>query len=197
MSKGEQTRAMILARVAPLFNQQGYFGASLAEIMQETGLEKGGIYNHFKSKEQLALEAFDYAYTILDQRIRATLAGKKHARERLAAMLSYFQSWIDDPPIAGGCPIFNTAIEADDAHPALRERARQAMGELCGTIRHILAKGIEHGEIRSDVDADAWASVMIAMLEGALMMSRLYQDSVHMRRAIEHMRNCIERDLVL
>ncbi len=196
MSKGEQTRAMILARVAPLFNQQGYFGASLSAIMQETGLEKGGIYNHFKSKEQLALEAFDYAYAILDQRIRAALAGKKHALERLSAMLSYFQSWIDDPPIAGGCPILNTAIEADDAHPALRERARQAMDELCGTIQHILSKGIERGEIRSDVDADAWASVMIAMLEGAIMMSRLYQDSVHMRRAVEHMRGCIERDLV-
>jgi AcrR family transcriptional regulator len=196
MSKGEQTRAMILARVAPLFNQQGYFGASLSAIMQETGLEKGGIYNHFKSKEQLALEAFDYAYAILDQRIRAALAGKKHAIERLSAMLSYFQSWIDDPPIAGGCPILNTAIEADDAHPALRERARQAMDELCGTIQHILSKGIERGEIRSDVDADAWASVMIAMLEGAIMMSRLYQDSVHMRRAVEHMRGCIERDLV-
>jgi AcrR family transcriptional regulator len=196
MSKGEQTRAMILARVAPLFNQQGYFGASLSAIMQETGLEKGGIYNHFKSKEQLALEAFDYAYAILDQRIRVALAGKKHALERLSAMLSYFQSWIDDPPIAGGCPILNTAIEADDAHPALRERARQAMDELCGTIQHILSKGIERGEIRSDVDADAWASVMIAMLEGAIMMSRLYQDSVHMRRAVEHMRGCIERDLV-
>jgi TetR/AcrR family transcriptional regulator, transcriptional repressor for nem operon len=196
MSKGEQTRAMILARVAPLFNQQGYFGASLSAIMQETGLEKGGIYNHFKSKEHLALEAFDYAYAILDQRIRVALAGKKHALERLSAMLSYFQSWIDDPPIAGGCPILNTAIEADDAHPALRERARQAMDELYGTIQHILSKGIERGEVRSDVDADAWASVMIAMLEGAIMMSRLYQDSVHMRRAVEHMRGCIERDLV-
>ena len=197
MSKGEQTRAMILARVAPLFNQQGYFGASLSAIMQETGLEKGGIYNHFKSKEQLALEAFDYAYAILDQRIRAELAGKKHALERLYAMLSYFQSWIDDPPIAGGCPILNTAIEADDAQPALRERARQAMDELRGTMRHIVSKGIERGELRPGVDADAWASVMIAMLEGAIMMSKLYQDPVHMRRAIEHMRGCIERDLAL
>src|SRR5436305_10867326 len=79
MGKGEQTRAMILARVAPLFNQQGYFGSSLSDIMQQTGLEKGGIYNHFKSKEQLALQAFDYSYALLDQRIRTVLAGKKHA----------------------------------------------------------------------------------------------------------------------
>ena len=54
MSKGEQTRERILARSAQLFNRQGYFGSSLADIMRETGLEKGGIYNHFSSKEQLA-----------------------------------------------------------------------------------------------------------------------------------------------
>ena len=196
MSKGEQTRAMILARVAPLFNQQGYYGASLSDIMRQTGMEKGGIYNHFKSKEQLALESFDYAYALLDQRIRAALADKKHAIERLYAMLTYFQDLIDDPPIAGGCPILNTAIEADDAEPALLARARSAMDELSNTIQRIISKGIERGEIRPDVDGELWASVMIATLEGAVMLSKLYRDAVHMRRAVAYMRHCIERDLV-
>jgi TetR/AcrR family transcriptional repressor of nem operon len=196
MGKGEQTRAMILARVAPLFNQQGYSGSSLSDIMQQTGLEKGGIYNHFKSKEQLALEAFDYSYAILDQRIRAMLAGKKHAIERLSALLAYFQELADDPPIAGGCPILNTAIEADDAEPALRDRARGAMDELRSTVRRIISKGIERGEVRPGIDVETWTSVMIATLEGAVMLSRLYQDSVHMRRAVEYMRHCIERDLL-
>jgi TetR/AcrR family transcriptional regulator, transcriptional repressor for nem operon len=196
MGKGEQTRAMILARVAPLFNQQGYFGSSLSDIMQQTGLEKGGIYNHFKSKEQLALEAFDYSYAILDQRIRMALAGKKHAIERLSALLTYFQELADDPPIAGGCPILNTAIEADDAEPALRDRARGAMDELRSTVRRIISKGIERGEVRPGVDVETWATVMIATLEGAVMLSNLYQDTIHMHRAVEHMRHCIERDLV-
>jgi TetR/AcrR family transcriptional repressor of nem operon len=196
MGKGEQTRAMILARVAPLFNQQGYSGSSLSDIMQQTGLEKGGIYNHFKSKEQLALEAFDYSYAILDQRIRAMLAGKKHAIERLSALLAYFQELADDPPIAGGCPILNTAIEADDAEPALRDRARGAMDELRSTVRRIISKGIERGEVRPGIDVEIWTSVMIATLEGAVMLSRLYQDSVHMRRAVEYKRHCIERDLL-
>jgi TetR/AcrR family transcriptional regulator, transcriptional repressor for nem operon len=196
MSKGEQTRAMILARVAPLFNQQGYFGASLSDIMRQTGLEKGGIYNHFKSKEQLALETFDYTYALLDQRIRAALVGKKHALERLYAMLDYFKELIDDPPIAGGCPILNTAIEADDAEPALCDRARGAMDELRSTIRRIISKGIERGEIRPGVDEETWASVMIATLEGAVMLSKLYQDAIHMHRAVAYMQHCIERDLV-
>src|SRR5438105_3375693 len=69
MRKGEQTREMILERAAPIFNQQGYAGASLSDIMRETGLEKGGIYNHFRGKEELALAAFDYAIGLVWQQI--------------------------------------------------------------------------------------------------------------------------------
>ena len=61
MSKGEETRLRIVAEAAPLFNQRGYEGCSIQDIMDATGLEKGGIYRHFESKEELAAEAFDFA----------------------------------------------------------------------------------------------------------------------------------------
>jgi TetR/AcrR family transcriptional repressor of nem operon len=192
MSKGEQTRERILARSAQLFNRQGYFGASLADIMRETGLEKGGIYNHFSSKEQLALESFDYAYGLVQQRTRAALSGKYNAIERLLAIVSVFQSEVDDPPVAGGCPILNTAIEADDANEVLRDRARFAMDSWRTTIHRIVNKGIERHEIRPGVDADEVASILIATLEGANMLSNLYKDPIHMQRAVDHMVHYIE-----
>ena len=55
--KKEQTRQRIVAEAAPVFNQRGYAGSSLADLMKATGLEKGGIYRHFSSKEELAGEA--------------------------------------------------------------------------------------------------------------------------------------------
>lgn len=196
MNKGEQTRERILAQAAQLFSRQGYFGSSLSDIMQETGLEKGGIYNHFASKEQLALEAFDYAIHLLDQRLRLALAGKINAVDRLLAILSYFQGFVEEnPPLVGGCPILNTAIEADDAHPVLRDRARSAMDDLRSSIRRIITKGIERQEIRPDVDADACATILIATLEGALMLSKLYQDPVHMHRAVSHMADYIKHEI--
>jgi TetR/AcrR family transcriptional repressor of nem operon len=192
MSKGEQTRERILARSAQLFNRQGYFGASLADIMRETGLEKGGIYNHFSSKEQLALESFDYAYELVQQRVRQALSGKFDAIERLLAIVSVFQSEVEDPPVAGGCPILNTAIEADDANELLRDRARSAMDDWRDTIHRIVNKGIERQQIRPGVDADEVASILIATLEGALMLSNLYREPRHMQRAADHMVHYIE-----
>lgn len=197
MTKGEDTREMILARSAQLFNRQGYFGASLSDIMRETGLEKGGIYNHFVSKEQLALEAFDYAYGLVAQRVRDALADKRHAVERLLAIIAVFQSEVEDPLVPGGCPILNTAIESDDANEVLRERARAAMNNWFSTIRRIVQKGIERQEIRPDVDADEVATLFVATLEGAIMLSNLYKDAVHMRRASQFMRNYVETALKL
>ena len=192
MSKGEETRERILAHSAQLFNRQGYAGASLADIMRETGLEKGGIYNHFASKEQLALESFDYAYELVRQRVRQALAGKLNAIERLLAIVSVFQSIADDPPVAGGCPILNAAIEADDANEVLRDRARSAMDDWRVTIHRIVNKGIERREVDPATDADEVASILIATLEGAVMLSSLYKDPVHMKRATAHMERYIE-----
>jgi AcrR family transcriptional regulator len=192
MSKGEQTRERILASSAQLFNRQGYFGASLADIMRETGLEKGGIYNHFSSKEQLALESFDYAYGLIQERVRQALSGKFNAIERLLAIVTVFQGILEDPQVAGGCPILNTAIEADDANEVLRDRARSAMDNWRTTIHRIVNKGKERQQIRPGVDADEVASILIATLEGAIMLSNLYKDPLHIQRAADHIAHYIQ-----
>src|ERR1700720_218337 len=62
VTKGEQTRRDIVQKSAPLFNQKGYEGTSLSDLMEATGLQKGGIYRHFSSKEELATESFDYSW---------------------------------------------------------------------------------------------------------------------------------------
>lgn len=61
MTKGEITRRTIMAKAAPLFNRLGYAGCSMQDIMAATGLEKGGLYRHFASKEELATAVFRYS----------------------------------------------------------------------------------------------------------------------------------------
>src|SRR3954467_10710542 len=121
---GDETRDNIIRKAAALFNQHGYAGLSLLDIMAATGLQKGGIYRHFSSKEQLALEALDYAVGVMSARFTAALEGKATAPERLRAIMGVFASIPHDPPVAGGCPVMNAGIENDDGNPALRERAR-------------------------------------------------------------------------
>ncbi len=195
MSKGEETKSRILHQAAELFNQQGYAGSSMSDIMRVTGLQKGGIYNHFQSKDDLALQAFDFAIARINQHTRFALRSKRHALERLQAIIGVFSSFAENPPIKGGCPLLNTAVESDDAHPALRERAQQAMNSWLHLIHRIIETGIKKGEIRPEVSADEIATIIIATLEGAVMMSKLYGDSIHMHRVINHLNEYFETNL--
>lgn len=191
-TKGERTRRRVLERCAPVFNTKGYSGASMSDLVRASGLEKGGIYNHFGSKEQLALESFDYAAGIMHGRFDAALAGKAGALERLFAVVDVLGALVEDPPVAGGCPVLNTAVDSDDAHPALKERARKAMSGWLRLVGRIVKDGKESGELSPDTDPRSTASVVVATLEGALMLSRLHDDPAHMHRAVEHLKRHLE-----
>ena len=88
-----------------MFNRQGYVGASLRDLIDATGLEKGGIYNHFGSKEQLALEAYDYAMTLVTER-PGPLAGRRDRRDPTACrrMIRAFATARPQPGDRGRLP---------------------------------------------------------------------------------------------
>ena len=195
MSKAQETKARIVHQAAELFNQKGYAGSSISDVMQATGLKKGGIYNHFKSKDELAIAAFDYAVSLLSKRVWSVVRTKKNAIARLDALVSSYLSYIDNPPIEGGCPILNTAIETDDLDSPLRDRALAAINSLRGLIVRIIAKGIKKGEVRSTVEADTVATIIICNIEGAMMMSKLSRNPVHLKRVVAHLQSYIHDNL--
>ena len=187
MSKGEQTRQHIIACAADVFSMRGFFGTSMRDLTDATGIEKGGIYNHFSSKEALAIESFDYATNLIAQRFVDVLEGKEKPLERLVAIVEVFYSLIDDPVLTGGCPVLNTAVESDDTYPVLRERAQRAMTSWHKLIGREVKAGVAQGELKPDSDPYMVATVVTATLEGAIMLSKLYDDSIYIRRAVDHM----------
>jgi TetR/AcrR family transcriptional regulator, transcriptional repressor for nem operon len=196
MSKAQETKARIVHQAAELFNLKGYAGSSIADIMQATGLKKGGIYNHFKSKDELALVAFEYAESLLSKRIWSVVKTKRNAIERLQALVASYLIYIDDPPIIGGCPILNTAIETDDTDSPLRDRALQAMNSSRSLIVRIIKTGIKKGEVRATVEPDTVATIIFSTLEGAIMMSKLERNPVHLTRVVAHLQSYIQNSLV-
>lgn len=191
-SKGERTRQRIVELAAPIFNQKGYVGASFRDLIDATGLEKGGIYNHFGSKEQLALEAYDHAMAIVTNGIARSQDGATDAVDRFTRMIKAFATSARRPAIDGGCPIMNTAIEADDTHPELRDRARASMTSWHRLIGRIVKDGKAAGELRDDIDPYALASMLTGSLEGALMLARLYSEPKHMDRVVDHLITYVE-----
>jgi TetR/AcrR family transcriptional regulator, transcriptional repressor for nem operon len=192
VSKAEQTKQRIIEKAAILFNQNGYAGSSINDIMKLTGLQKGGIYNHFKSKDEIALAAFDHTVDLLKQAVLSEVLTKTHSIDRLHALVNGFKGFTQAPTIIGGCPILNTAVESDDTHPALRLRAQQAVGEIRALIESIVELGIRQQEIISTADANEVAIIIISTIEGAIMLSKLYGTDLYLDKAMKHLHHYVK-----
>ena len=170
--KGDLTRQRIIALAAPLFNRRGFDGCSMQDVMDATGLEKGGLYRHFASKQELAAEAFLYS---LDQAIKTRTDGLDHIPGALPKLAWIIRRFVEAPgPVAGGCPLLNTAVDADDGNPTLRKLARKAFADWERRLAAIIAEGIRAGEIRRSAHPDQLANTIIAALEGGLVLSRIH-----------------------
>jgi TetR/AcrR family transcriptional repressor of nem operon len=193
MTKGQQTRQRIVAEAAPVFNQHGYAGSSLADLMKATGLEKGGIYRHFSSKEELAAEAFDYTW---NEARRVRLPDADPADGAIVWLKEVVANFINRrSPVAGGCPLLNTATESDDGNPILRARVTKALRNWVLRLETVLEDGAKRGEIRPGVDSRHVATIIVATLEGGLMMSRLERSDETLRTVQRHLDHYLDTEV--
>lgn len=192
MRDAEVTIEKILEKSGILFNTQGYKATSISDITELTGLTKGAIYRHFENKNDLEKKALYHLSSSLDEKMRTVIKAQPTAGKKLRAIFNFFDSYISDPPIAGGCPLLNAAIEADDTNPALRSGALKILNNLHDSILIILQNGIRHSQLKKDIDKDSFATIVIAALEGAIMMSKLRGNNDDIRRVIRHLEKLTE-----
>lgn len=193
MRKGEQTRRVIIEKTAVLFNEKGYASTSMADVTAATGVQRGGIYNHFAGKEELARASFAHATRCISQRLRQALRGVTDPVERLLAICDAFAGmYAEERPFPNGCPVLNTAVEAKGEWAALREEARRAADKLCRLIADTVRDAREQRRFASAVDPDEVASIVVGMLEGGVLLTVLYDAPVHLERAAAHLRTYVE-----
>ena len=194
MRKGERTKQEIIRKAAPIFNEKGYDGAALSDLMRATGLEKGGIYRHFDSKEQLAAEAFDYAWKVaLDTRFEGTQE-ISNTVDRLKRIVWNFRDQRSGL-VPGGCPLLNTAIDADDGNTKLRAKALAALRSWLKRLRSVIEEGKRRGEILRGVDSSELSTLIISTLEGSLMVSRLQRKDDARDLASRHLVEYLETNV--
>ncbi|MBB6734612.1 TetR/AcrR family transcriptional regulator [Cohnella zeiphila] len=185
MSKGENTRKRIIAKSAELFNQKGYASSSLSDITELTGIKKGGIYRHFASKDEIAVEAYKYAGSIVSGKIHEALDRETTATGKLLVFLKVYENVVEAPPFIGGCPLLNLATESDDGDPVLRENARRGLDNTLELMKRIITEGVRSGEFKADLDVDALATFALSIMEGGIMLSKLDGDNRHVRSNID------------
>lgn len=173
LSKAERTRQFIIETTAGIFNIKGYAGTSMSDLTQATGLTKGSIYGNFENKEEVALAVFDHNHAKVQQVIQQQMSKAKTYYHKLMVYARVYDQFSMQAFPQGGCPILNTAIEADDTHNLLKDRAAKAVLSWKKHIQELVTAGIEAGEFKPNTDHHTLALSMIALIEGGLMIAKV------------------------
>ncbi|MGE0589381.1 MAG: TetR/AcrR family transcriptional regulator [Cyclobacteriaceae bacterium] len=193
MGKAERTRQFIVEKTAPIFNKKGFEATSLSDLTKATGLTKGAIYGNFSDKEEIRKEAFDYAMEKVKALVGEHLMGATTYKDQLIAVVNFYASYVLTPPIPGGCPLLNTAIEADDHDTGMRKRVAVELNSTVNFIESLLNKGISAGEFKSDIDSKSLAYLFFCSVEGALMFSRAERSSKSMDAVVDHCKEILNQ----
>jgi len=186
MTKAERTRHFIVEKAAPIINKKGMAGTSINDIVEATCLTKGSVYGNFESKDEICLEAFDYLVKRVAADMSQAMSRANNNHEKLEAIFGYYLNNVTADNY--GCPLLNFGTEADDTNPAVKIKVNKAILHTQGTFARIIRAGIEAGEFKETLDADAFAIKAFAMIEGGMWISRVQGSPKQMQLIIDLLR---------
>lgn len=168
MPRPDRTRAALLDSAATLFRRQGYAATGVNQILESADVKPGSLYHHFPDgKQGLAAAVVDAAGGDIERRLRRFLNSDLAVADIVDAWIDLMSAGLSSDQ-RDGCPIEPIATESVNASPQVRDASARAFGSWCLAVADRLrADGWPDG------DAEQTALTVIALLEGALILSRI------------------------
>jgi TetR/AcrR family transcriptional repressor of nem operon len=195
MTKSEQTREFIIEKSAPIFNRKGYAGTSMADLLEATGLTKGAIYGNFENKDEVALEVFRYNIAGIKKRLKDSITHKDTASGKLRAFAGYYRTNWKSIAERGGCPFLNASVEADDNLPFLRTEVQKSIKNWAQMLSDIIEEGIQNKEFTHKINAMDYAYEIIALVEGGMMLSKIYDNPKYLFSAFSRIQVIMDQEM--
>jgi len=195
MTKGEETRQMIIERSAPIFNRKGIAATAMSDIMEATKLSKGSLYVHFDNKDTLVETVVDYNMQLLNKRVEDELGRYDNAKDKLFAFIDMYRDPLN-PPVTGGCPMMNFGVEADDMNEAVRVKVAKNVDKSQQMLVDIIKQGVSQGVFKPDWNYKEFATLLFALIEGGVMITRNTKKYDKMAIIIRNLKKMIEEQMV-
>lgn len=165
----EQRRAQILAAALGCFSQKGYHAATMDDLVRASGLSKGSLYWHFRSKQDVFLALFEAFEAEMFAAWDAVVADARPALQTLRRFGEIAVASL------GGNRMLLHAWTEFLTHPAARERLAASYRRSRERLAAVLRRGVERGEIR-DLSVDGMAAALTASVEGLLLQAMVDPD---------------------
>jgi AcrR family transcriptional regulator len=161
------TRMAIIEGAAAVFAGSGYGSASMSDVAQRSGVTKGALYFHFKSKEELAAALIEAQHAVSVKGVEAILAEGYPALETMVRSTGSFAGLLlRDPVVQAG-------IRLTFDGPSLGLDVRKPYQDWVVSMGNLIHRGVGEGQIRSGVDAPELARLIVGAFTGIQLVSEV------------------------
>jgi TetR/AcrR family transcriptional regulator, transcriptional repressor for nem operon len=167
-TKGDLTRQHILEKSMQLFSVQGYFNTSIDGIVKATGLTKGGLYGHFRNKEEIWYAVYDECVRIWKG---VVFQGVRHISDPLGridrVVENSLKNYLGGGIFEGGCFLFNALVELAGQSSAMSNHVLKGFKAFSALLRRWLEEAEQKGVLRDGLDLDGIATFLVISMNGA------------------------------
>ena len=184
----------IIRESLKLFSMKGFLSTSIHDIMEETRVSKGGLYNHFKSKDDIFFAVLSEARKIWRQR---NLAGLDQIEKPVAKVKRLLENYRDrylkdKKTFPGGCVFVALSVELDDQNPVFSQELNEGFVRLKAMIKRLLDQGKGSGELRADVNTEEVTEMIFSGMLGASVIYGTKKSSASLDNCISALVNYLD-----
>ncbi len=167
-TKGIETRRNIIEKSMQLFSVKGYYNTSISDILNATGLTKGGLYGHFASKEDIWYAVYDEAVCIWKSIVFKGIRNNSDPLKRIAKFIENdIEDYLGADIFDGGCFFLNMLVELSGQSASMSKQILRGFVRLAGLLRSWLQEAHEKGLLQANLDHQEIANFIIITLNGA------------------------------
>jgi len=186
MTKGEDTKLMILEVGLDMASQLGLEAVSIGALAKATRMSKSGLFAHFQSKENLQNDILRYAGQLFSEGVVAPALKTQAGIPRIRALV---RNWVDwTAKLTGGCIFVQASHDFKDRPGRVREFLMLQQEAWIDSLRRIAQSAVRVGDFREDTDLDQFAFEMYSLLLGFHLYFKLLENE----ETEQHQQNALD-----
>jgi AcrR family transcriptional regulator len=166
-ARGAISRSTVMRLAVDIASVEGLEGLSIGTLASGAKLSKSGVVALFGTKEQLQLAAIEAAREIFINAVIAPALAVTGGRARLDALLEGWIQYSESRVFAGGCFFAAAMAELGSRPGPLRDAVADQMEAWADTLRRVITRAVDHGELEPVAEIDQLVFEIRALLDGA------------------------------
>ncbi len=193
MSKGEETKSMILDRAVQIASVHGLEGLTIGTLAEDLGMSKSGLFAKFSSKENLQIEVLRKGSELFRRFVIYPTLKTKPGLTRLRSAFISWLDWSKQSDLPGGCLFLASSSEFDDKPGIVRDHLQKIQLSWHSSLIQFVEETRDNGEFHSKVNAEQIVQEIWGLVLSYHFYNRLLEDKNSEKRTKQMFNDLIKR----